>query len=725
MIATVPPVFVIAEAGVNHNGDLALALRLCDAARQAGADAVKFQTFRAEDLVVPGAPTAQYQARETGEVDQFVMLQRLELSLQQHQLIKAHCDSIGIEFFATPFSVDAVDLLVGLGVKRLKLSSGELTHRALVEHAAATKLPLLMSTGMATMEEIIEAVGWVRAARGHLDAVVVLHCTSAYPAPDEALNLSAMRQMAEKLGVAIGYSDHSLGIEAPLAAVALGATVIEKHLTLDCAMPGPDHSASLEPDDFARMVHGIRRVSAMLGDGVKAPRADELDTGGATQRRDDPGHCCRHGADRRDAGLPAPGDRHCPARTAGAGGAARAPGDGSGRRSAVGSHRDGPPLMPSPSAHRRKLVYLSGTRADFGLMKSTLQRLALEFDLGVAVTGMHLDARYGHTVDEIRGAGFEVCGEIAVDVGSRTPQSMAAGVGECLKGVTDLLVRERPDMLLLLGDRGEMLAGAIAALHLGIVCVHVHGGERSGTVDEPVRHAISKLSGYHLVATRESRERLIRMGEAPQRIFVTGAPGLDGLEADAAMDAQECRARLGLPKEGAFALAVFHPVVQQAGDAYAQTAAMLQALSDVNLPVLWLEPNADAGSLEVLRALDALALPSGSRRVKHLARPVFCAAMRHCTVMVGNSSAGIIEAASFGTPVVNVGDRQRLRERNANVTDVGNGAVTIAAALQVAIAHGRWACDNRYGDGRAGERIATLLPSLPLDASVLEKTNTY
>ena len=231
MIATVPPVFVIAEAGVNHNGDEALAVALIDAAHRAGVDAVKFQTFRAEDLVVPGAPTAQYQARETGEVDQFVMLQRLELSLQQHQLIKAHCDSIGIEFFSTPFSVDAVDLLVGLGVKRLKLSSRELTHRALVEHAAATKLPLLMSTGMATMEEIIEAVGWVRAARGHLDAVVVLHCTSAYPAPDEALNLSAMRQMAEKLGVAIGYSDHSLGIEAPLAAVALGATVIEKHLT--------------------------------------------------------------------------------------------------------------------------------------------------------------------------------------------------------------------------------------------------------------------------------------------------------------------------------------------------------------------------------------------------------------------------------------------------------------------------------------------------------------
>lgn len=283
-MVSAPKVFVIAEAGVNHNGDLSLALRLCDAARQAGADAVKFQTFRAEDLVVPGAPTAQYQARQTGEVDQFVMLQRLELSLQQHQQIKAHCDSIGIEFFSTPFSVDAVDLLVGLGVKRLKLSSGELTHRALVEHAAATKLPLLMSTGMATMEEIIEAVGWVRAARGHLHEVVVLHCTSAYPAPDDTLNLSAVRQMALRLAVAIGYSDHSLGIEAPLAAVALGATVIEKHLTLDCTMPGPDHSASLEPDGFARMVQGIRRVSAMLGDGVKAPRPDELDTARVARR---------------------------------------------------------------------------------------------------------------------------------------------------------------------------------------------------------------------------------------------------------------------------------------------------------------------------------------------------------------------------------------------------------------------------------------------------------
>ena len=277
-------VFVIAEAGVNHNGDVALALQLCDAAKKAGADAVKFQTFRAGDLVVRGTPTAEYQARQTGDQDQFLMLERLELSEAQHQQIKTYCDTIGIEFFSTPFSVNAVDMLVKLGVKRLKLSSGELTHRALVEHAAATQLPLLMSTGMGTMEEIFEALAWAKAVRGHLRDVVVLQCTSAYPAPDDTLNLLAMKSMARDLKIATGYSDHSLGIEAPLAAVALGACVIEKHLTLDKKMTGPDHSASLESDDFAQMVRGIRRVSDMLGDGFKVPLPEELDTARVARR---------------------------------------------------------------------------------------------------------------------------------------------------------------------------------------------------------------------------------------------------------------------------------------------------------------------------------------------------------------------------------------------------------------------------------------------------------
>jgi N-acetylneuraminate synthase len=278
------PVFVIAEAGVNHDGDLARALALCDAARAAGADAVKFQTFRAEDLVVPGAPTAAYQQRQTGAQDQFAMLRALELTREQHERIRDHCAAIGIEFFSTPFSLAAVDLLVALGVRRIKLPSGELTHRALVEHACATGLPVLMSTGMATLAEVEEALQWARAARGSLAGVTVLHCTSAYPAPDDALNLRAIATLRDALGLPVGYSDHSTGIDAALAAVSLGATVIEKHITLDCTLPGPDHAASLESQAFAAMVRGIRRVSAMLGDGVKAPRPEERDAARVARR---------------------------------------------------------------------------------------------------------------------------------------------------------------------------------------------------------------------------------------------------------------------------------------------------------------------------------------------------------------------------------------------------------------------------------------------------------
>ena len=374
----------------------------------------------------------------------------------------------------------------------------------------------------------------------------------------------------------------------------------------------------------------------------------------------------------------------------------------------------------SAAARRRRIVYLSGTRADFGLMASTLKLLNERFELSIAVTGMHLDPAYGNTVDAIRASGLRICGLLPVDVQTRSGESMAVALGHTLSALTPLLAREQPDLLLLLGDRGEMLAGAIAALHLGLVCVHLHGGERSGTVDEPVRHAISKLASYHGVATEASRQRLIAMGELPERICVTGAPGLDGLTDLAALSEADCRAALSLG-DAAFVLALFHPVVQQAGQAFEQTAALLQALHQQALPVVWLEPNADAGSLEVLRALDQI----GSVRLRHLERAVFASALRHCALLLGNSSAGIIEAASFGTPVVNVGSRQNLRERNTNVIDCEPATDAVIAAMQAALAQGRWPAQNVYGDGQAGPRIADWLAEIPLDAKVLEKVNAY
>ena len=373
----------------------------------------------------------------------------------------------------------------------------------------------------------------------------------------------------------------------------------------------------------------------------------------------------------------------------------------------------------------RKIIYLSGTRADFGLMKSSLLLLSEVADLSIAVTGMHLAPGFGQTIDDIRAAGLRICGEVPIDVASRTAHSMSVGIGECLIGMTALLQREKPDILVLLGDRGEMLSGAIAALHLGIVCVHIHGGERSGTVDEPVRHAISKLSHYHLVATSESKERLIRMGERADAVHVTGAPGLDGLLEIAEKSIKDVELALNLPLNQSFILAVFHPVVQQAFDAYTQTNNLLMALKRAGLPVIWLEPNSDAGSNDVLKALADIGLPASSSQFKHLDRGLFAAAMKHCSVMVGNSSAGIIEAASFSTPVINVGDRQRLRERSANVMDVAPEAHAIYTAIRNALQTGKVPCDNSYGDGQAGPRIASLFTTFALDPSVLDKSNSY
>jgi len=290
-VAEVPRTFVIAEAGVNHNGNADLAIALANAAREAGADAVKFQTFRAEDVVSAHAPAADYQRTNTGATHQFAMLKALELDEAAHREVAQHCARIGLEFFSTPFSQPAVDLLVGLGVRRLKLPSGEITHRQLLQKAAATRLPLLLSTGMATLEEVRAAVDWIEAtwqAVGQPQGapeLALLHCTSAYPAPAETLNLRALSELAAAFpSVPVGYSDHSQGIEAAIAAVALGATVIEKHLTLDKGLPGPDHRASADPAEFAAMVAAIRRLEPMLGDGHKRPHPIEDNTRAVARR---------------------------------------------------------------------------------------------------------------------------------------------------------------------------------------------------------------------------------------------------------------------------------------------------------------------------------------------------------------------------------------------------------------------------------------------------------
>jgi N,N'-diacetyllegionaminate synthase len=277
------PTFIIAEAGVNHDGNEAKALALVEAAATAGADAVKFQTFSAERLVRRGAAKAVYQERATGSGDQFEMLEALEMSTGTHERLLARCDELGIEFMSTGFDEDALDFLIKLGIRRIKVPSGEITNIPFLRHMAAKDLPIILSTGMASMEEVLTAVQTIRNERQHrglsrplAEMVTVLHCTSNYPTAPEDVNLRAMQTIAQQTGLPVGYSDHTLGLEVPLAAVAMGATAIEKHFTLDRTSPGPDHNASLEPDELAEMIRRIRTTETALGSGVKEATASEL-----------------------------------------------------------------------------------------------------------------------------------------------------------------------------------------------------------------------------------------------------------------------------------------------------------------------------------------------------------------------------------------------------------------------------------------------------------------
>lgn len=294
-------VYIIAEAGVNHNGSLDVARRLIDVAAEAGADAVKFQTFKADNLVSRAARKADYQQRTTdAEESQFEMIRRLELSESDHALLKRHCETAGIEFLSTPFDLDSLNFLNGpMALPRLKLPSGEITNAPFLVEVARTGKPVILSTGMSTLIEVEQALGVLAfgylhpggapdvEAFGHAFAsdagraalrskVVLLHCTTEYPAPLDEINLRAMDTLRDVFGLPVGYSDHTAGIAVPIAAAARGACVLEKHFTLDRSLPGPDHAASLEPRELAAMVESVRQVERALGSPEKAPTASEL-----------------------------------------------------------------------------------------------------------------------------------------------------------------------------------------------------------------------------------------------------------------------------------------------------------------------------------------------------------------------------------------------------------------------------------------------------------------
>lgn len=265
---------VIAEAGVNHNGRLDLAIELCDAAKKAGADVIKFQTWKTENLITENVDQAEYQVQNTGEREsQFDMLKKLELSYNEFRMIKQHCEEIGIVFASTADESESLDFLVEEGIPFIKVGSGDIGNVSFLRYIGSKRLPVILSTGMSSISDIDISINALK--EGGAKDITVLHCTTNYPCPYEDVNLKAMITLRDIFHIPVGYSDHTIGHEVAISAVALGASIIEKHFTLNCNMEGPDHAASTEPEEFAEMVKSIRLVETCLGSGVKEPTDEE------------------------------------------------------------------------------------------------------------------------------------------------------------------------------------------------------------------------------------------------------------------------------------------------------------------------------------------------------------------------------------------------------------------------------------------------------------------
>lgn len=271
-------VLIIAEAGVNHNGSIAMAKKLVDVAEEAGADYVKFQTFKTENLISKKAKKAEYQIKNTGDENesQYEMVKRLELNRDAHETLINYCKPKKIKFLSTAFDHDSIDLLRELGIDLFKIPSGEITNLPYLQAIASAGKPIILSTGMSTLEEVSSALETLKANGSNIENITVLHCNTEYPTPMEDVNLNAMQTIKDSFGVKVGYSDHTLGIEVPIAAVALGAVCIEKHFTLDRNLQGPDHKASLIPEELQAMVKAIRNIETALGSKEKKPSKSEL-----------------------------------------------------------------------------------------------------------------------------------------------------------------------------------------------------------------------------------------------------------------------------------------------------------------------------------------------------------------------------------------------------------------------------------------------------------------
>lgn len=381
----------------------------------------------------------------------------------------------------------------------------------------------------------------------------------------------------------------------------------------------------------------------------------------------------------------------------------------------------------------RKICVVTGTRAEYGIFYPVLEAIKTSSDLELylIVTGMHLMKEFGYTVKEIEEDGVSIYQRIEIAQIEDTGKAMANSVGKAVTELANCFDRLQPDIVVILGDRGEMLAAAVAANYLNIPIAHIHGGEISGHVDGLMRHAITKMAHIHFPATPESKSRIIKMGEEPWRIFQVGAPALDRILNQSLPAEAELRKKYLLSKDKPFLLVVQHPVSIESNEAGGQMEITLEAVIEVGLPAIAIYPNADAGGREMISVIKKYALNCDLiKLIANASHEDYLGLMKISAVLVGNTSSGIIEAPSFRLAVVNIGIRQEGRERSTNIIDVPHNKKAIVQAIKKALYDQKFrekvkSCKNPYGDGHASERITKVLEIIKLDKKLFQKKMTY
>ncbi|CEG12898.1 UDP-N-acetyl-D-glucosamine 2-epimerase, UDP-hydrolysing [groundwater metagenome] len=381
--------------------------------------------------------------------------------------------------------------------------------------------------------------------------------------------------------------------------------------------------------------------------------------------------------------------------------------------------------------NKRKILYVTGTRADYGLMRSVLENIKQHplLELEIVATGMHLMKEFGYTIHEVESEGYKI-NRINVTYEKDDKESMAIFIGKFIQKFAEKIRDIKPDIIMVLGDRGEMLGTAIVGSYLSIPVAHIHGGEITSTVDEFTRHAITKLSHIHFPATKKSAERIIKIGEDPNRIFIIGAPGLDSILNHTFHSKEEICNLLDLDTKEPILIIVQHPVTIYAEVSNKQMRETLEAIKDLEKQTIVIYPNADAGGRKIIKVIQEYKKFPFIHIIKNLEHDNYLSLMKNADVLIGNSSSGIIEAPSFYLPVVNIGTRQEGRERAENVIDVDHNKDEIIKAIEKALYNEEFKdkvkkCKNPYGDGKAGERIAKILSKIEINNKLLQKKLSY